>query len=110
MKEWLKKIIKRLEKIEKKLKKQRLNKEFKIDPERYLFNEKSIIDRALEIIPLGKKEEKFPMPEGFSQLPKTPQPVVNNAQMAQNVDPITNLTQTETALLSPTEKVIASRT
>jgi len=36
-----KRILKRLEKIEKKLKKQRLNREFKIDPERYLFNEKS---------------------------------------------------------------------
>ena len=102
-----KRIIKRLEKIEKKLKKQRLNKEFKIDPERYLFNEKSIIDRGIELF---KQDDKPTMPEGFSQLPKTPQPVVNNAQMAQNVDPITNLTQTETALLSPTEKVIASRT
>ena len=102
-----KRILKRLEKIEKKLKKQRLNKEFKIDPERYLFNEKSIIDRGIELF---KQDDKPTMPEGFSQLPKTPQPVVNNAQMAQNVDPITNLTQTETALLSPTEKVIASRT
>ena len=39
----------------------------------------------------------------------TPQPVVNTTQMA-NKDPITNLTSTETALLSPTEKVIAGRT
>ena len=84
-----------------------MNKEFKIDPERYLFNEKSIIDRGIELF---KQDDKPTMPEGFSQLPKTPQPVVNNAQMAQNVDPITNLTQTEIALLSPTEKVIASRT
>ena len=49
------------------------------------------------------------MPEGFSQLHKTPQPIVNNAQMAQNVNPITNLTSTQTALLSPMEKVIASK-
>ena len=102
-----KRIIKRLEKIEKKLTKQRLNREFKIDPERYLFNEKSIIDRGIELF---KQDDKPTMPEGFSQLPKTPQPIVNNAQMAQNVDPITNLTSTETALLSPTEKVIAGRT
>ena len=102
-----KRIIKRLEKIEKKLKKQKLNREFKIDSERYLFNEKSIIDRGIELF---KQDDKPTMPEGFSQLPKTPQPIVNNAQMAQNVDPITNLTSTETALLSPTEKVIAGRT
>jgi hypothetical protein len=44
-----KRIINRLEKIEKKLKKQRLNREFRIDPERYLFNEKSIIDRGIEM-------------------------------------------------------------
>ena len=41
-------------------------------------------------------------------LGNTPQPVVNNMQMAQK-NPITNLTRTETALLSPTEKVIAGR-
>jgi hypothetical protein len=102
-----KRIIKRLEKIEEKLTKQRLNREFKIDPERYLFNEKSIIDRGIELF---KQEDKPALPEGFSKLPDTPQPVVNNAQMTQNVDPITNLTSTETALLSPTEKVIAGRT
>jgi hypothetical protein len=96
-----KRIIKRLEKIEKKLKKQRLNKEFKIDPERYLFNEKSIIDRGIELF---KQDDKPTMPEGFSQLPKTPQPVVNNAQMAQNVDPITGLTATQDRLLSPSDK------
>jgi hypothetical protein len=44
-----KRIINKLDKIEKKLKKQRLNREFKIDPERYLFNEKSIIDRGIEL-------------------------------------------------------------
>jgi len=42
-------------------------------------------------------------------LGKTPMPVVNQVQMAQK-NPITNLTRTETALLSPTEKVIAGRT
>ena len=42
-------------------------------------------------------------------LSKTPMPVkmVSNAMQK---DPITNLTRTETALLSPTEKVIAGRT
>jgi len=42
-------------------------------------------------------------------LQQTPTPVVNQAQMTQK-DPQTNLTRTETALLSPTEKVIAGRT
>ena len=102
-----KRIVKRLEKIEKKLTKQRLNREFKIDPERYLFNEESIIDKAIEIF---TGDQKPAVPEGFSKLPDTPQPVVNTNQMAQKVDPITNLTRTQEALLSPTDKVIASRT
>lgn len=55
---------------------------------------------------LKGKEAKLQTPP----LGETPQPVVNNAQMAQNVNPITNLTPIEEALLSPTEKVIASRT
>ena len=91
------------------MKKQRLNREFRIDTERYLFNEKSIIDRGIEIF-TGDEMDKIVVPEGYSHLPETPQPVVNNAQMAQNVNPITNLTSTQEALLSPTEKVIASRT
>ena len=40
----------------------------------------------------------------------TPQPVVNTTAVSQQKDPTTNLTSTETALLSPTEKVIAGRT
>jgi len=40
-------------------------------------------------------------------LPKTPQPIVQAVRA--NVNPITNLTQTQEALLSPEEKVIASR-
>ena len=39
-------------------------------------------------------------------LPSTPQPVV---QTAQNIDPTTGLTRTQTALLSPEEQIIASR-
>ena len=39
-------------------------------------------------------------------LPSTPQPVV---QTAQNINPTTGLTRTQTALLSPEEQVIASR-
>ena len=43
-------------------------------------------------------------------LPQTPMPVVNQPQMMAQKDPQTNLTRTGTALLSPTEKVIAGRT
>ena len=43
-------------------------------------------------------------------LPQTPQPVMQNQQITQQKDPITGLTRTEEALLSPMEKVIAGRT
>ena len=42
-------------------------------------------------------------------LPGTPMPKINN-QMAQNISPQTGLTRTESALLSPTEQIIARRT
>jgi hypothetical protein len=101
-----KRILKRINKIEKKLKKQRLNKDFIIDEERYLFNEQNIFEKGIELF--NKEKETKPLPEGFSQKP--PQPVVNTTAVSQQKDPITNLTSTETALLSPTEKVIAGRT
>ena len=41
-------------------------------------------------------------------LPKTPMPKL--AANTQQKDPITNLTRTEQALLSPSEKIIAGRT
>ena len=101
-----KRILKRINKIEKKLKKQRLNKDFIIDEERYLFNEQNIFEKGIELF--KEKEKNKPLPEGFSQ--KLPQPVVNNAAMAQQTNPITNLTRTQEALLSPSEKIIAGRT
>jgi hypothetical protein len=88
-----------------------LNQKFDLDVEDFLLN--------------SQGNEKINIPENaieqndgikwktISQIPipkESPQPVVNNTQMAQNVDPITNLTSTEEALLSPTDKVIASRT
>ena len=45
-----------------------------------------------------------------SALPQMPMPNVNTVNTTQAVDPNTNLTRTETALLSPEEQVIASRT
>ena len=44
-----------------------------------------------------------------SALPPTPMPMVQPKTQA-SIDPKTNLTRTETALLSPEEQVIASRT
>ena len=41
-------------------------------------------------------------------LPGTPMPRVQTAQA--NINPITNLTRTQEALLSPEEKIIASKT
>ena len=43
-------------------------------------------------------------------LPQTGQPIVNTQANLQQKNPITNLTRTETALLSPDEQVIASKT
>ena len=45
----------------------------------------------------------------LSAAPKNPMPAQTVTNMAQK-NPITNLTRTEEALLSPTEKVIAGRT
>ena len=42
-------------------------------------------------------------------LPSLPQPTVNTQANIQNVNPTTNLTSTETALLSPEEQVIRQR-
>ena len=67
-----------------------LRDEFDIDVSEYVTEEEGLTD--LQTPPLGN----------------TPMPVVNQAQMTPK-DPQTNLTRTETALLSPTEKVIAGR-
>ena len=100
-----KRIRKRIKKLEKKLKKQKLNKDYKLmDEERWLLptDKKSILDKVKGILP-GQKVQTPP-------LQQTPTPVVNQAQMVAQKNPTTNLTRTEEALLSPTEKVIAART
>ena len=51
-------------------------------------------------------ESKLPTPPLDTQ----PMPRVNMAQTMQQKNPITNLTRTEEALLSPSEKIIAGRT
>ena len=56
--------------------------------------------------PSARDRSKLPTPP----LGNTPMPVVNMAQNTQQKDPITNLTRSEQALLSPAEKIIAGRT
>ena len=61
---------------------------------------KNLINKVLPGDPMSKIQTP--------PLGSTPQPkLVENTQQ---IDPTTNLTRTETALLSPTEKVIAGRT
>jgi len=104
-----KKVRKRIHKIIKRLKKQKLNKDYVIDKDKFLFKKDSILDTIKDMLP-GKKEIKTIYETQAPPLGKTPQPVVNNMQMASAKDPITNLTRTEERLLSPTEKIIAGRT
>ena len=88
-----------------------LNKKFDLNVEDFLLNSKgnekiTIPENAIE----QNDGIKWKNISKTPPLSDTPQPVVNNTQMTQNVNPITNLTSTEEALLSPTDKVIASRT
>jgi len=103
-----KKVKKRIKRIIKRLKKQRLNKDYIIDKDKFLFKKGSILDKMKDMLP-GQGDVKTIYETRTPPLPPTSMPVVNQGQMAQK-DPITNLTPTETALLSPTEKVIAGRT
>ena len=71
-----------------------LNQDFILKEEMFIKEPKKTGDQSsIETPPLGD----------------TPQPVVNTTQMT-NKNPITNLTRTQEALLSPTDKVIAGRT
>jgi len=77
--------------------------------------EEGFIKRQFNKIPNLIKDLVVPGSPGLSSkittppLPNTPMPV-KMAQNTQGINPQTNLTSTEEALLSPTEKVIASRT
>ncbi len=76
---------------------------------------RSTIDRKIETLE-PKIEENIQRIEDQQSIkpqepaaPYLPDPQIAN-MFAQTVDPNTNLTRTETALLSPEEQVIASRT
>ena len=87
-----------------------LNSEWTIDADDYKY--KAVPSGTMDII-LPKKDE---VQEGGWEkvqtppLPKTPMPVVNNAALTTAKNPQTNLTRSEEALLSPSEKIIAGRT
>ena len=72
--------------------------------------DKGIIRKGLEMIPPMIREgvDFMTDPLNISSLPDLPMPKVQMTQA--NVNPNTNLTRTEEALLSPEEKVIASTT
>jgi hypothetical protein len=86
-----------------------------LDENRNPIKEDGFIKRNLKKVPAAIKDLVLPGAPGFTSKPQTP-PLGNTpmpAQMASNTvqkDPQTNLTRSEEALLSPTEKVIASRT
>tara|TARA_R110002033_G_scaffold12776_2_gene38737 strand:+ start:1325 stop:5830 length:4506 start_codon:yes stop_codon:yes gene_type:complete len=67
-----------------------------------------IIQRGKNLIEKTLPGRQFDSKVTTPPLPETPMPSKQLSQ-APNVDPQTNLTGTETALLSPTEKVIAGR-
>ena len=75
---------------------QYLNQPFVIDEEKWIAKKKKTVGNqsSIQTPPLGD----------------TPMPVANNAAMTMAKNPQTNLTRTEEALLSPSEKIIAGRT
>ena len=83
-----------------------LNADWRLEAEDFYKKEPGItIDKGtMSDKPWWEEQAKGP------PLKPTPQPVVNKMQMASAKNPQTNLTGTEEALLSPTEKVIAART
>ena len=74
-------------------------------------NTPGMIDRGLDAVGdlFGGVEQRQPVASiQTPPLPNTPMP--NIQPIAQQINPTTNLTRTEQALLSPEEQVIASRT
>ena len=87
-----------------------LNKKFDLNVEDFLLNSQG--NEKIIIPPEIIEQNDGIKWRNISQTPplqNTPKPIINTTAMA-NKNPITNLTRTEDALLSPTEKVIARRT
>jgi hypothetical protein len=83
-----------------------------LDPDRPV--DRGIIDRVMDLFserttPQGETVQTAQVQEiKTPPLPGTPMPRVQTARA--NINPITNLTRTQEALLSPEEKIIAGRT
>ena len=98
-----KSIQKRIMQIEKQLyKNQRLNENYIIKDEDFIFPETKGDDLPEGLLPASNTNTP--------PLPPTSMPVANQAQLMAQKSPQTNLTRTEEALLSPSEKIIAART
>ena len=69
--------------------------------------QEQIIKPAIEDMKERLQDQRSELPKPQVPIPNVPMP--NIAPITASVDPNTNLTRTETALLSPTEKVIAAR-
>ena len=75
---------------------------------------RSTIDRKIETMEpkieenIKRKEDQQSLKPQTPAAPYLPDPQIAN-MFAQNIDPNTNLTRTETALLSPEEQIIAQR-
>jgi len=96
-----------------------LDKEGRIllDENRNPIKEEGFIQRNIKKIPGAIKDLVLPGSPGFTSKPKVQTPPLGNTPMpmkmasnTQQKNPITNLTRTQEALLSPSEKIIAGRT
>ncbi len=76
--------------------------------------EEGFIQQKIKQVPGMLKDLIFPGSPGFTSKPQTPPlgntPMPKVQNVAQNVNPQTGLTRTQSALLSPTEQIIAKRT
>jgi hypothetical protein len=96
-----------------------LDKEGRIllDENRNPIKEEGFIQQKIKQIPGAIKDLVLPGSPGFTSKPKIQTPPLDNTPMpikmasnTQQKNPITNLTRTQEALLSPSEKIIAGRT
>ena len=86
---------------------QELNEDYIIKEEDWISgSKKTTPDSEGEYLINQTEKASLPTPP----LPPTPMPVANPAQLTAQKNPQTNLTRTEEALLSPSEKIIAART
>ena len=68
---------------------------------------KEILKPAIEDFSQNLEDQRSELPKPQLPIPNVPMP--NVSPVTASVDPNTNLTRTETALLSPTEQIIAAR-